>query len=220
MASTKVLIFLVALQLIFLLQQQSQVSANILSPLLAPVLNGFCNYVDCGKGVCKVSENHTFGFICECNPGWNQFNGSKHFSFLPCVIPECTISSSCFKSSPEPAPAPAPFPAPPSNFSLFDPCTWTFCGGGDCHRTSTFEHQCECELGYSNLLNVSSFPCYQDCSIGGDCANLGITISNSSSPSSSTNLNDNGNSSDGDIPALNSFLWLFMLITSLVMILI
>ncbi|KAH0464210.1 hypothetical protein IEQ34_006996 [Dendrobium chrysotoxum] len=219
MVSTKVtiFIFLVALQSISLLQQPSQVSAEILSPLLSPILDGLCNAVDCGKGICKVSENHTFGFMCECNPGWNQFNGSDNFSFLPCVIPQCTIDSSCSNNSPAPAPAPAPFPAPPSNISLFDPCTWSFCGGGQCSRTSTFEHQCECKLGYNNLLNVSSFPCYRQCSIGGDCVNLGINVSNSSSSaSSSTNLNDN--SFGGELPALNSFIWLFMLLASLVMI--
>lgn len=216
MVSTKVSVFLVALQSIFLLQQPSQVSADLLSP----VFNGLCKAVDCGKGVCKVSENHTFGFMCECNPGWNQFNGSEHFSFLPCVIPKCTINSSCSKNSPAPAPAPASFPEPSRNFSLFDSCTWSFCGGGQCFKTSTFEHRCECKLGYSNLFNVSIFPCYRDCSIGGDCVNLGISLTNSSSsPASSTNLNDNGNSSDGDLSALNNFMWLFMLITSLVMIL-
>lgn len=218
MISTKVSIFLMALQSISLLQQRTQVSANLLSPLLSPVFNGLCNDVDCGKGICKVSENHTFGFMCECNPGWNQFNGSEHFSFLPCVIPKCTINSSCFKKSPAPAPAPAPFPEPPDNYTIFDPCTWSFCGGGQCSKTSVFEHRCDCKLGYSNLLNVSSFPCYQECSIGGDCVNLGINVSNSSS-STSTTLNDNGNSSDGDLPALNNFIWLFLLTTSLVMIL-
>ncbi|KAH0460523.1 hypothetical protein IEQ34_011186 [Dendrobium chrysotoxum] len=50
-------------------------------------------------------------------------------------------------------------------------------------------------------------------SIGGDCVNLGISISNtSSSPSWSTDRNDN--SFGGELPALNSFMWLFMLLTS------
>ncbi|XP_020591709.1 uncharacterized protein LOC110032418 [Phalaenopsis equestris] len=214
--SAKVSIFLAALQSIFLLQQASLVSADMLSPLLSPVLDGICKAVDCGKGICKVSQNHTFGFMCECNAGWNQFNGSEHFSFLPCVIPQCTISSSCFKNSPAPTPAPAPLPPPPSNLSLFNPCTWSFCGTGDCARTSTFEHRCDCDAGYSNLLNVSSFPCYQECAIGGDCVNLGISVPNSSSSSSSTNLNDN--SFAGEISALSNFKLFFMLIASLFMI--
>ncbi|KAK8934057.1 hypothetical protein KSP39_PZI015407 [Platanthera zijinensis] len=203
----KAAVFLMALQAIsLLLHQPRHVAADMLSPLLSPVFNGLCNVVDCGKGICRVSMNHTFGFVCDCNPGWNKFHGDGHFSFLPCVVPNCSISSSCSKYSA--ALAPSPFPAPPDNFSLFDACTWSFCGGGDCFRTSTFEHRCGCKQGYTNLLNISNFPCYKDCSIGADCVSLGISISSSPpAQSSSTNPEDNGNSSEGGEGNLNIFVF-------------
>ncbi|KAG0489117.1 hypothetical protein HPP92_007928 [Vanilla planifolia] len=138
----------------------------------------------CGKGICKVSDNHSLGFVCQCNEGWSQYHIEDYFRFLPCLIPNCSINYSCSNSSIPPAAA--PLPSPPDKLSLFNPCTWSFCGGGECVRSSTFEHRCECKPNYSNLLNISSFPCYKDCSIGADCKNLGISISNSSSSFSSS----------------------------------
>ncbi|KAH0467130.1 hypothetical protein IEQ34_004368 [Dendrobium chrysotoxum] len=210
MALSEVTVYLVVLQTIALLHQPC--SGDFLSPFLSPVLNGLCKAVYCGKGICKVSENSTFGFSCQCNPGWTQLHIEDHFRFLPCLIPNCSINNSCTKIS-GPLALP-PFPAPPNNFSLFDPCTWSFCGGGECVRSSTFEHRCECKKGYDNLLNVSSLPCYKDCSIGADCSNLGISMSPSSQPS----LSDNGNSSAADFHALNNLLWLVMLMISLALI--
>ncbi|XP_020587437.1 slit homolog 2 protein [Phalaenopsis equestris] len=216
MVLAEVTVYVLALQAIALLHHPCRASGDFLSPLLSPVLNGLCNAVYCGKGSCKVSENSSFGFSCQCNPGWTQFHIEDHLSFLPCLIPNCSINYSCSKVSAPPAPA--PFPAPPHNFTLFDPCAWSFCGGGECVRSSTFEHSCECKKGYSNLLNVSSFPCYKDCSIGADCSNLGIGLSNSSSaPSSQPSLSDNGDSSAGDYHAMNILQWLVVFMTSLAM---
>jgi len=31
-----------------------------------------CKAVECGKGTCKASENTTFFFECECQPGWKH----------------------------------------------------------------------------------------------------------------------------------------------------
>ncbi|KAI0503634.1 hypothetical protein KFK09_014568 [Dendrobium nobile] len=116
MALSEVTVYLVVLQTIALLHQPC--SGDFLSPFLSPVLNGLCKAVYCGKGICKVSENSTFGFSCQCNPGWTQLHIEEHFRFLPCLIPNCSINNSCTKIS-GPLALP-PFPAPPDNFSLFD----------------------------------------------------------------------------------------------------
>ncbi|XP_072951971.1 uncharacterized protein [Typha angustifolia] len=68
------------------------------------------------------------------------------------------------------------------------PCLWSFCGRGTCIKTSDFEHRCECGEGYSNLLNISTLPCFKKCRITADCAVLGFTLSNSSSPTASPNF--------------------------------
>lgn len=138
-----------------------------------------CKTNVCGKGSCVASSNNTFGFECECEKGWKQArsDNDQFFNFLPCVIPNCTLNFNCAR-----APAPAPNPNG-SNFSVFDPCHWTDCGGGSCNTTSAFTHSCVCEEGYYNLFNSTSFPCYKECAIEGDCANLGISMMNSSNPS-------------------------------------
>lgn len=44
-------------------------------------------------------------------------------------------------------------------------CHWVDCGGGSCNKTSMLSYSCECDAGYYNLLNVTSFPCYRECKI-------------------------------------------------------
>ncbi|KAJ6846237.1 uncharacterized protein M6B38_279340 [Iris pallida] len=193
-----------------------------LSPLLSPVLNGLCDTVKCGEGSCEVSLNHSLGFICKCNQGWSQLHLGDHFKFLPCIIPNCSLNYSCTKDSGAPAPAPAPLPPPPSNLSVFDPCMWAFCGGGECSSVaSTYEHKCNCKEGFTNLFNSTTFPCYRDCSIGADCVNLGINLSNStSSAASPPNIHADANSSAADPFAGKKMLWLYMLTISLAMVLV
>lgn len=61
-----------------------------------------------------------------------------------------------------------------------------YCGdGGTCEKASDFTHRCSCRDGYANLLNDTSYPCYQQCSLGVDCKGLGIGVINGSTPSSS-----------------------------------
>jgi hypothetical protein len=50
-----------------------------------------CKEVECGKGTCKQSSNNTFGFECECEPGWKQTGSDDddNLKFLPCVVPNC-----------------------------------------------------------------------------------------------------------------------------------
>ncbi|CAN6290590.1 unnamed protein product [Urochloa humidicola] len=165
-----------------------------LAPIFAPVINSICSTVACGKGNCTVAPG-TLGYRCECDPGWTQLHVGDSLRFLPCVIPNCSIDSSC--SSGSPAPAPTPLPAP-KNFSL-DPCELAYCGtGGTCRNGSGLSYHCECKEGYSNLLNMTTMPCFQNCSIGADCSRIGIlpfsnSSSNSPTPPSSESVSNNGN---------------------------
>ncbi|XP_038985603.1 slit homolog 2 protein-like [Phoenix dactylifera] len=156
-----------------------------------------CNGKDCGQGTCKPSDS-MFGYVCECKPNWSHFHIGNHLRFLPCIIPECSINYSCSNESSAPA------PSPPPNFPIFDPCHWSYCGGGTCVKTSTFHHRCECNDGYFNLLNVSSLPCIKNCSLGIDCAEKGI-LTNASFPSLSQF--PTGSSSDSFVPS--SLIWFF-----------
>ncbi|XP_010559037.1 PREDICTED: uncharacterized protein LOC104827557 [Tarenaya hassleriana] len=140
--------------------------------------NDVCKQVECGKGGCKPSSNSTFMFECECESGWKQID--HHLKFLPCIIPNCTMDFACGEA---PSPAEELKPTKPKNGSFIDPCHWTDCGGGSCNTTSPFTYTCECQQGYSNLLNVSAFPCFRQCAFGMDCVNLGIPLfNNSASP--------------------------------------
>uniref|UniRef100_A0A0D9XTL6 EGF-like domain-containing protein n=1 Tax=Leersia perrieri TaxID=77586 RepID=A0A0D9XTL6_9ORYZ len=140
-----------------------------------------CSKVNCGMGSCSESTDYVFGFACQCNAGWSRYHlGDLQFPFLPCVIPNCTINYTCQNGS-----SPPPPPATPSltNNSIFDPCLLQYCGdGGSCERTSDFTHRCACRDGFRNLLNDTSYPCYQQCSLGSDCSGLGISVYNGSRP--------------------------------------
>ncbi|KAM1745970.1 hypothetical protein ACFX11_012649 [Malus domestica] len=183
MASSSTFVF--ALLVIFSILVLQPVTAdplgNLLPPIFSPILDDVCKEVECGKGICKPSSNSTFFFECECDPGWRQTssNHTDHFKFLPCVIPNCNLDFSCTK-----APAPISDNESKANeSSIFNPCFWSYCGGGSCNKTSKFTYSCECADGYSNLLNVTTFPCFEECAIGLNCANLGISMSNKSTAS-------------------------------------
>ncbi|KAF7848406.1 hypothetical protein BT93_L1975 [Corymbia citriodora subsp. variegata] len=146
---------------------------------LAPFIEELCNEVQCGKGSCVVNTSAPFGFECQCDAGWKRtrLDDEDNLKFLPCVIPNCSVEYSCM-------PAPPPVPSVPYNTSVYDPCYWIYCGGGTCTKSATYEHTCQCDAGYTNLLNVSVFPCFSDCAIGNDCEKLGIKVSNSSTTGS------------------------------------
>ncbi|GER43975.1 latent-transforming growth factor beta-binding protein 2, partial [Striga asiatica] len=138
--------------------------------------NNPCGENICGKGNCVVSSNSTFGYECECDSGWKQVlaDDDENLKFLPCVIPNCTLNNDCANALP-----PASDNHKNANFSFLDPCFWTYCGGGSCNKTSIFTHSCECDEGYFNLFNSTSFPCYKECALGLDCASLGLNMNNS-----------------------------------------
>ncbi|PKI44771.1 uncharacterized protein LOC116208223 [Punica granatum] len=145
-----------------------------------PLNKTICDAVECGKGKCVSNSSAPFEFECQCDSGWKRtrLENEDDFLFLPCVIPECSVQYSCM-------PAPPPTPPVPHNISFFDPCYWTYCGGGTCTKSSNYERVCQCSPGYSNLNNVSVFPCFNDCAIGNDCSKLGIKVADSTSTTGS-----------------------------------
>ncbi|TVU48309.1 hypothetical protein EJB05_07942 [Eragrostis curvula] len=166
------------------------------APMLSPIItDSICKTVACGKGNCTVEQGTVLGYRCECDPGWTQMHVGDSLRFLPCVVPNCTIDRACSNDSS--APAPAPLPAP-KNFSLDDPCQFAYCGtGGTCRKGSGLSYHCDCKEGFGNLLNITSMPCFQNCSIGADCAKIGIlpfsNSSNSPAPPGSESISNNGN---------------------------
>ncbi|GMY20989.1 neurogenic locus notch-like protein [Fagus crenata] len=174
MASSKLMAFIA--MLVVLLSMLALGSSDT-SPLDG-FLEKVCEEVECGKGNCTVDTSYPLGFKCECESGWKRDDDDdSDLSFLPCVIPNCTLKySGC-----QPAPPPVPERENPRNISAFDPCYWAYCGEGKCVKNRTYTHQCQCNSGYYNLLNISVFPCYSECTLGSDCASLGIKVSNSTS---------------------------------------
>ncbi|KAF0912937.1 hypothetical protein E2562_019505 [Oryza meyeriana var. granulata] len=164
-----------------------------LSPLLSPVIGSICKTVACGKGNCTATSEFP-GYRCECDPGWTQMHVGDELRFLPCVVPNCSIDRACSNIT---APVPAPSPSP-KNFSLStDPCELAYCGsGGTCKNGTGLSYHCECHEGFSNLLNITTMPCFQNCSIGADCASIGLLPSNNSqspAPPGSASISNNGN---------------------------
>ncbi|XP_047324412.1 uncharacterized protein LOC124927943 [Impatiens glandulifera] len=198
----------IALLLVVVLLPMASKADNHISPALSPLLDEICKEVNCGKGSCKADLSFPFNYKCECDAGWKRTHShdddeEDKLEFLPCIIPNCSLDYSCMPAAP-------PAPAFPYNISAFDPCYWTYCGEGTCVKNSTYIHTCQCNPGYSNLLNVSVYPCYSDCAIGSDCAKLGIV---SKSTSSSSSPNDDQNAS----PATSSkFLWVVIALMSTV----
>ncbi|TMW82866.1 hypothetical protein EJD97_004341 [Solanum chilense] len=176
MASTHI-ITIFTLNLLFLLPILSSAN-NALPPIFSPIFDNVCEEVNCGKGSCKAASNATFGFVCECDYGWKQTSSEtdNFFKFLPCAVPNCTVNFSCGKEAP-----PAPAPDSRSNTSFFEPCHWADCGGGSCNKTSTFTYSCICQEGYYNIFNQTGSPCYKECALGLDCAQLGFDLSNKTS---------------------------------------
>ncbi|XP_023000547.1 uncharacterized protein LOC111494787 [Cucurbita maxima] len=180
------------LALLLILQSAAANELNdLLSPLLSPIFENVCKQVNCGKGSCKPSDNDTFSFECDCDSGWKKSlsddddDDDGHFKFLPCIIPNCTLTHSCSS-----APPPGIQTKPRTNDLIFDPCSWVDCGGGSCNKTSPFTYKCDCLADYYNLLNITAFPCYKDCSIGMDCKELGIPVA-SSPPATARSTNNN-----------------------------
>ncbi|KAK7277836.1 hypothetical protein RJT34_22854 [Clitoria ternatea] len=152
------------------------------------ILGKVCEEVECGKGNCVVNTSYPLGFVCECQSGWKRTQEDNDdtyaTSFLPCVIPQCSLNYGC-----QPAPPPVPEKNFPQNFSAFDPCYWAYCGEGTCTKNRTHTYRCECNPNYFNLLNISVFPCYSECTLGSDCSRLGIKVAADSTTGSGSQEN-------------------------------
>ncbi|XP_073276814.1 uncharacterized protein [Primulina huaijiensis] len=202
-----------AVFLAVLLAFQFSAATAIFHSFWPPFFGNACQENLCGRGNCTVSKNGAFGYECICDKGWRQAftEEDDDLKFLPCVIPNCTLNYTC-----------ATTPSPVQNRSvkaksIFDPCFWTDCGGGTCNQTSPFTFACECEEGYYNLLNSTAFPCYKQCSIGGNCQNLGLnfnTPSSSSGTSPSTNLDEQSTSHATTLNTRVDFTWSITMVTS------
>jgi len=138
--------------------------------------NYVCDYYDCGMGTCKDSSDFPF-FRCECEYGWRRPNADEEsLSYLPCVIPNCTMSYSCTDSIYPQAP-------PPVYRGGLSPCDWDVCGAGKCVKQPHGTHTCLCDQGFENLMNWTIGYCVTECQLGSDCAAEGVTIAGSSSKS-------------------------------------
>ncbi|KAG6664854.1 uncharacterized protein LOC122295143 [Carya illinoinensis] len=189
---------------------------DFLSPLLSSVFDDVCKEVECGKGTCKPSSNSTFFYECECDLGWSRTSSESsdlddHLKFLPCVVPNCTLSYSCAK-----APSPVQEKARKANESIFDPCYWTNCGGGFCNKTSVFTYSCVCVEGYHNLLNVTAFPCFEECAIGMDCANLGIPLPNKSTAPAEAVADEGTSPATSILQGVSLWLMIMMIIGAMI----
>ncbi|PON87125.1 neurogenic locus notch-like protein [Trema orientale] len=186
MASSTSLVF-VAMVLVSLTTTAFGLEWDDIAPSIAEEI---CKEVECGKGNCKADGSFPLGFTCECDAGWKRTRDQDledDLHFLPCVIPNCTLNyGSC-----QPAPPPVPEKEIPRNLSAFDPCYWAYCGEGTCTKNRTHTHTCQCNPGFFNLLNVSAFPCYSECTLGSDCSRLGIKVANSTSGGDDGNNNNN-----------------------------
>ncbi|XP_022722375.1 uncharacterized protein LOC111279662 isoform X2 [Durio zibethinus] len=184
MVSLRTIVFLAIFHVLHLKIAKS----DFLSPLFSPMFDDVCKEVECGRGKCKPSLNGTLPYyICDCDLGWKQIRADNddYLKFLPCIVPNCRLNSACAAAL-----SPVQEKQTKADQSIFDICRWTNCGGGSCNKTSPFTYDCKCSEGYFNLLNVSAFPCYRECAIGLDCAELGISMSNRSTSTAPTSQND------------------------------
>ncbi|XP_020704921.1 uncharacterized protein LOC110115867 [Dendrobium catenatum] len=183
----------------------------VLLPRIVADDEDICGKVECGKGTCKSPAANMAGFVCECDRGWSQLHFGNHFRFLPCNIPDCDFNFSCYNVSFDQSMPPFPNSSSTGN-NIFDPCFWSYCGDGDCERISPFAHKCVCKEGFSNLLNISSFPCIKECVLVADCDNLGISLTNTTSSSPKLAANH----AEGSVSA-TSLLWLLLVLVTVLM---
>ncbi|KAK4757671.1 hypothetical protein SAY87_018972 [Trapa incisa] len=174
----------VCLIAVVLLQPLPHSLGDFLPSFLSPIPEQLCKTVECGKGSCKPPSSNPLSYECECDAGWKKF---EDISFFPCVIPNCSLDTSCMEG--------VSSPKENTNRTILDPCYWADCGGGTCNKTSIFTYECVCQEGYYNLLNTSIFPCFKQCAIGLDCSGLGISSPNTSVASPDVAENNHTNAS-------------------------
>lgn len=133
-----------------------------------------CDLAKCLRGTCVNSSSFPF-YKCDCNAGWKSPFGT---SWLPCILPNCSIDLNCANRS---NPHSAPPPLVPRVGGVFDICSFPVCGNGLCIQDTSGNHsrdgyECKCDTGYVNLRNKTDGYCIHKCSIGADCTNLNLPI--------------------------------------------
>ncbi|KAL6146760.1 hypothetical protein ACLB2K_057437 [Fragaria x ananassa] len=165
------------------------------SDISPSVATEICKQVECGKGNCSFDASAPMAYTCECDKGWKRTaEGNDDLKFLPCVIPNCTLEYNGCQAPPKVQ----NYTEFPRNLSFFDPCTWVYCGEGTCVKNSTYLYspECKCNSGATNLLGVTVFPCYSECTLQPDCAALGIKVANSTSTSPDGTTTDSNKATD------------------------
>ncbi|KAJ0733238.1 hypothetical protein HanPI659440_Chr11g0406131 [Helianthus annuus] len=163
---------------------------------LSPFPDNICDEVNCGRGNCSADVSKPFGFACKCDPGWRQTRSDKDDDDDLHEFLPCVIPNSCY---------------------------WTYCGEGTCNKNNTYKHTCDCKPGYTNLMNISHFPCFSSCAIGSDCSRLGVRLLDASSPNGSPS----GDSNEGETAGSGTsqcirflpggFHWVGMIVMSIAM---
>uniref|UniRef100_A0A6N2LZ63 EGF-like domain-containing protein n=1 Tax=Salix viminalis TaxID=40686 RepID=A0A6N2LZ63_SALVM len=207
MAYSKALPFVAVLLVVLPMVAMADLDSNH----TASFYEKLCEEVDCGKGKCVVDKSYPWNYKCECQSGWKQAlydNDEDETEFLPCVFPNCTLNY----GAGQPAPPPVPQKEVPRNISAFDPCYWMYCGEGQCTKNGTYRHTCTCNPGFSNLLNISYYPCYGPATLGSDCNDI-IKVANSTSSGNGTTTGSNPASTI--LPA--KFQWMVILLISMLM---
>ncbi|KAM7256085.1 hypothetical protein ACFE04_011826 [Oxalis oulophora] len=128
-----------------------------------------CKYVDCGFGTCKDTTVWPLNFECDCMPGWTKFRYGI-FTFPVCNLPNCTMDFECGGASL----APPPPPPPPPTFNLTDPCSLVLCIDGVCVPDGSSNYTCNCYPNATNVFGNPKLPCFNECSFGADCSQLGL----------------------------------------------
>lgn len=148
---------------------------------------GLC-LLPCMQGKC------TAGNVCECNTGWTNV---LNVTSLPCVIPNCSLVSSCAPSATLGLSPPPPPPPPPTS-AFPDMCARVNCGRGKCVEGLPLIH-CDCEPGYGNIFNFSAAPCVEQCAVSATCAGLDIPFPSTgvSPPTSSNSTGSSGYKNSG-----------------------
>ncbi|KAJ6762916.1 NEUROGENIC LOCUS NOTCH-LIKE PROTEIN [Salix purpurea] len=154
-----------------------------------------------------LDSNHTASFYEKLPQNDDDDDDDEH-EFLPCVFPNCTLNY----GTGQPAPPPVPQKEVPRNISAFDPCYWMYCGEGQCTKNGTYRHTCTCNPGFSNLLNISYYPCYGPATLGSDCNDI-IKVANSTSSGNGTTTGSNPASTI--LPA--KLQWMVILLISMLM---
>ncbi|KAH7276327.1 hypothetical protein KP509_39G003000 [Ceratopteris richardii] len=138
-----------------------------------------CDLAKCLKGKCVNSSSFPF-YQCQCNEGWQS---PFRASWLPCILPNCSIDLTCGNKS---VAAATPSPPVPSFLGTVDVCSLHVCGNGQCvHNNSSStnssdDYFCSCDPGYVNFGNRTDGFCIRKCSIGADCTNVNLPFGSSS----------------------------------------